>query len=282
MFLAGCVSVRCFFGLRERNDAGRDEGQTETVVLAGNIECPVLIRNRRQVLWKLLSFNGGKQAMGPNSLKSFAWVAATATLILGGVSSANAYTIYTDRAAWEAAIPGNTITTDTFSSPIGSVQSITLDSGIVSTNSSPPILPNAFDNNSVSGGVYNDATQAGTGNTASNTITWVFPSAHVFAFGADFISAGLDRLTLIGNFDGTGDQTIVVYNTIGGPDGFLGVVGTAKFDSVVFGNNLTIVDSFSIDNASFAVPEPSTVLLVLMGAFGLFSTKRVSRGQGAD
>jgi len=224
--------------------------------------------------------------MGPNSLKSFAWVAATATLILGGVSSANAYTIYTNRAAWEAAIPGSTFITDTFSNSIGSAQSITLDSGIVSTNSSPPILPNAFNNNSVSivnPGVYDNATQAGIGNSASNTITWTLPFS-VFAFGADFISANLDRLTLTGNFDGTGGETIVVYNTIGGPDGFLGIVGQVEFSSVVLGNNSTDVDSFRIDNASFAVavPEPTTILLILIGAFGLCSTKRVRRGQDAE
>lgn len=213
-----------------------------------------------------------------NSLKSFALVTGTATLLLGGISSANAYTIFTDRSAWEAAISGNTIITDTFSNPIGSAQSITLDSGIVSTNSIPPTLPNAFNNNSVSGGVYNNATQAGTGNSASNTITWVFPSAHVFAFGADFFNTNVDSLTLTGNFDGMGNQTIIVNNTIGGPDGFLGVVGMAKFSSVVFGNNLTVVDSFSIDNASFAVPEPSTVVLVLVGGLGLLSSKRVKRG----
>jgi hypothetical protein len=218
--------------------------------------------------------------MNLNSLKSLALVIGTTTLILGGITSANAYTIYTTRAAWEAAIPGSTIITDTFSNDISSAQSITLDSGIVSTNSIPPTLPNSFQNNSVFGGVFNDATQAGTG-TASNTITWAFPGP-VFAFGADFFSTNVDRLTLTGNFDGTGDQTFVVNNTMGGPDGFLGLVGLAQFNSVVFGNNSTTVDAFSIDNASFAtqgqVPEPGTVFLILAGWLGLLSTKRLKLG----
>ncbi len=175
------------------------------------------------------------------------------------------------------AVSGSAITTDTFSNDIASAQSITLDSGIVSTNSIPPTLPNAFNNNSVSGGVFNNATQAGSGNTASNAITWVFPSAHVFAFGADFISAGEDRLTLSGNFDGTGDQTILVNNTIGGSDGFLGVVGSAKYGSVVLGNASTTVDAFSIDNASFALPEPGTAALLLLGGLGLLAVKRPMR-----
>lgn len=208
----------------------------------------------------------GNNLVKLNALNSLAFATGTVTLLLSSVSSVSAYTIYTNRTAWEAALatnPSYKITTDTFSNTISSAQSITLDSGIVSTNSAPPTLPNQFNNNSVSivtSGAYDNATQAGTGNSASNTITWQFP-APVWAFGADFFSAGAGRLTLIGNFDGTGDQTILVNNTIGGRDGFLGIVGTAEFSSVVFSNNTTTVDSFEIDNASFAtkVPEPNMV-----------------------
>ncbi|GBF79655.1 PEP-CTERM sorting domain-containing protein [Aphanothece sacrum] len=200
-----------------------------------------------------------------NTVNSLVLVTGTATLLFSAVSSASAFTVYTDRAAWEAAIassipPGwNTILTDTFSNDIASAQSITLDSGIVSTNSGPITLPNSFNNNSVSGGVYNNATQAGNG-TASNTITWVFPSLKTWAFGADFISVNDGGLTLTGNFDGTGDQTLSVFAEIGGGTGFLGIVGMTKFDSVVFGNNSDIVDGFGIDNASHTVPEPLTML----------------------
>jgi len=160
---------------------------------------------------------------------------------------------YTNRTAWEAALatnPSYKITIDTFSNTISSAQSITLDSGIVSTNSAPPTLPNSFNNNSVSivnPGVYDNA--SGTLAGASDTITWQFP-ATVLAFGADF--SRIDELTLTGNFDGTGDQTISINPTIGGENGFLGIIGTAEFSSVIFANNTTDVDSFSIDNASFA------------------------------
>jgi hypothetical protein len=220
------------------------------------------------------------------NLKVFALVTGTATLLLSGVSSANAFTLFTNRAAWEAAITGSNITTDTFSNLIPSAQSITFDSGIVSTNSLDVILPNAFNNNSVSiiePDVYNNATQAGPGNTASSTITWNFPSS-VFAFGADFFSATSGRLTLSGDFDGTGSQTLTVFESIGGSDGFLGVVGQASFNSIVFGNNTTTVDSFSIDNASFASGNPTTdipesnavVALALVGGSLLLSKKRKS------
>ena len=61
-----------------------------------------------------------------------------------------------------------------------------------------------------------------------------------------YVGAGhTDRLSLTGNFDGTGDQTVLVNNTIGGPDGFLGIISMAAFSSVVLGNNVTVVDSFS-------------------------------------
>jgi hypothetical protein len=100
----------------------------------------------------------------------------------------------------------------------------------------------------------------------------------VAAFGVDLFRANIDRLTLVGNFDGTGDQTVLAYNTMGGPDGFLGIIGMAPFSSVVFGNNSTDVDAFSVDNASFAsavsVPEPTTIVLLLAGSLGVLRGKR--------
>lgn len=186
--------------------------------------------------------------------------------LLGLAAPGSAYTTLTNRSNWQAALSGP-IVTDTFSTPINSAQTITLDSGIISMNSGPAVLPNVFNNNSVgvvtSGvNVYDNATQAG-GGTASNTVTWLFPSA-VTAFGADFIGAGTGRLSLAGDFDGLGLQTLIVNTTIGGSDGFLGIIGTAPFTSIVLGNPSTQVDSFSIDNASFApvpgVPGPLPLL----------------------
>jgi len=117
----------------------------------------------------------GNNLVKLNALNSLAFATGTVTLLLSSVSSVSAYTIYTNRTAWEAAITANPsykITTDTFSNTISSAQSITLDSGIVSTNSAPPTLPNSFNNNSVSivnPGVYDNASGTLTG--ASDTIT---------------------------------------------------------------------------------------------------------------
>lgn len=161
--------------------------------------------------------------------------------------------------AWEMALGGVVITTNTFSNPIPSAQTIALDTGIISTNSIPPLLPNLFDNNSVNAGVYGNATQAGTDNSASNTIDWTFPKP-IIGFGADFISASIDRLTLSADFDGKGPQTLTVYASIGAGNGFLGVVGSSAWTSLRFGNAMPVVDSFSIDNASYAVPGPLPAL----------------------
>ncbi|MGB5594513.1 MAG: hypothetical protein WBM32_00065 [Crocosphaera sp.] len=71
---------------------------------------------------------------------SLSTVLTLATLGVGVLAqSAQAFTIFTDRAAWEAAIAGATITTDPFDNDIALAQSITLDSGIISTNSPPAI-----------------------------------------------------------------------------------------------------------------------------------------------
>ncbi|WP_332865394.1 hypothetical protein [Pannus brasiliensis] len=197
------------------------------------------------------------------------------TFALLSVSSARAFTIYTDRTAWQNAVtapPGNTITTDTFSTNIPAAQTITLTSGIVSANSLPP--PVGVEFNTVSGGNYVNATD-GDASEGSAAITWTFPGP-TFAFGANFSLVNPNSLTLSGNFDGTGNQTLVVYNSLNASSGFLGIIGNANFNSIVFGNASTVLDIFIVDNASFAVgippaavPEPGTVvgLTFVAGSF---------------
>jgi hypothetical protein len=214
--------------------------------------------------------------------QGLALMTGSSVFLLSNVSAADAFTVFTNRAAWEAASAGSPIITDTFSTVIPSAQTINLVSGIVSTNSADITLPNAFNNNSTSVdtvGQYANATQAlgaePPPHTASETITWTFPRP-TFAFGADFFSAGEGRLTLEGDFDGTGIQSLTVYSALGNTGtGFLGVVGNANFDSIIFSNNITTVDGFFVDNASFVVPEPFTILgsstAVILGA--LFKRK---------
>jgi hypothetical protein len=200
-------------------------------------------------------------------------LALTTGAVLTALSTpAQAYLVYDSFPAWQTALGSLTITTDPFSTTILSAQSILLDSGTTSTNSGPAVLPNAFNNNSVgvvNAGFYDNAVQAGSG-SASNTIAWTF-SSPMMAFGADFVSASAGRLSLSGDFDGLGLQTLLVNDFIGGPDGFLGVIGTVPFTRVTFGNPTTTVDGFAIDNAYFApVPGPLPVL----GASAAFGWSR--------
>ncbi len=226
-------------------------------------------------LSKVINHGGReKRSLSKALLKSFSLATVfTTTLVLSSVSSAEAFTTFTNRTAWQAAvdaIAGSVTTTDTFTNNIASAQTITLDSGIVSANSFPPAV--MFGDNSVGGGLFNNATD-GDASDASATITWTFPSP-VFAFGADFLSTNPGWLNLTGNFDGTGNQTLLVNDSIGGADGFLGIIGNANFSSIVFGNNTTSLDTFHIDSASFAsvasvpvaVPEPGMITgLVFLG-----------------
>jgi hypothetical protein len=197
---------------------------------------------------------------GQNHISTLILTAASALSVL--CAPAWAFTVYTSLPSWQAALTSPAITTDSFSTTIPSAQSIVLDSGTTSTNSGPAVLPNAFNNNSVgvvNVGFYDNAVQAGSG-SASNTINWVFPTPMV-AFAADFLRTDAGRLSLAGDFDGTGLQTLLVNDTMGAADGFLGVIGTVPFSSVTFGNPETTVESFSIDNAYFApVPGPLPVL----------------------
>jgi hypothetical protein len=224
---------------------------------------------------------GEKYSLSKALLKSFSLgVVFTTTLVLSSVSAAEAFTIFTDRTAWQAAvdaIAGSVTTTDTFSNNIASAQTITLDSGIVSVNSFPPDAT-LFEDNRVSGGFFRNAT--GNVSVTSETITWTFPSS-VFAFGADFNLVDVDSLTLTGNFDGTGNQTLIVNNTIGGANGFLGIIGNANFSSIIFGNN-ALGDVFAINNAYFAsvaaaVPEPSTITGLMFLGGGLVARRLAKR-----
>jgi hypothetical protein len=207
----------------------------------------------------------------------FALATGLALIILS--SPAQAYTVYTDLPSWQSALFNYIISTDTFSTTIPSAQSITLASSIISTNSGPITLPNSFNNNSVgilpAAGLYDNAVQAGAAATASSSITWAFP-VPVIAFGADFIGAGSNRLSLGGDFDGTGLQTLTVNTALGGQNGFLGVIGTVPFSKVIFGNPLQTVDAFSIDNAYFA-PVPVPGPLPVIGASVAFGWSRCLR-----
>ncbi len=158
--------------------------------------------------------------------------------------------IFTNRTAWESAIMRD-FQTETFSTLFTNRQVLVLDSGIVSTAVG-----------SLHANFVNSALEFNGGASQFGFLQWTFPS-NVFAFGGDFRSIGPapDGLSLVGVFDETGEQTISIAGALGGPSGFLGIVGTVPIDSIKWvapNRSGSDADAFQIDNFSFAsVPEPS-------------------------
>ncbi len=191
---------------------------------------------------------------------------------------ADAVVVYTHRNAWEAAVGGGVVITDTFSNPIPFSKSITFDSGIVSTGKGvDSVLP---DSNVVDAGSYSG--RVDTFNRLANTfdsLTWTFPMP-IFALGADWFGAltGGD-LTLTGNFDGIVNETLNFDGRAGfSGTGFLGIVGSALFDTVTLGTQTRIRDeAFRVDNLSFAVPAPASWGLLAIGFAGLAFARRNRR-----
>lgn len=193
---------------------------------------------------------------------------------------AAAFAYYTSRAAWEAAV-GAPVTTDHFSNPVANAASILFDTGIVSTHED-------FDHFG-SANVFADANAifAGSGRyqgramSDAKEIIWVFPTP-VFAFGADWISPlSLGRLTVTGNFDGTGMTTVGLLGPLEpDTDGFFGIVGAGSFASIVLGTESTSQnEAFAADDLSFAsgIPEPGTQVLLVAGLAALGRRRRALR-----
>ena len=235
------------------------------------------------------------------AMKTLSMTAVSATLMaLGaGVTPAEAVTVFTDRIAWEETVSG--ITTDTFSTPQSSSQSLLLESGIEVTGVSSVW----------SSGQFYTSTPS-----HSQSVVFKFPS-QIIGFGADFSSTTSNGgLTVSGLFDGIAGIDTVVFSEYLQEQGtgFLGIVADRAFDLISFGMQsppLAVAaanEAFQMDNLSFAsnlaqsdpssspelptdsendrdeqippltdtrsesVPEPASVLgLVIMAVFGTTS-----------
>jgi len=195
----------------------------------------------------------------------------------GLMSEAAAFAVYTSRAAWEAAA-GGALTTDPFDNPVANAASITFDTGVVSVHQD-------FDSFSIPGdanAIFAAGQYQGRASRDVQEITWTFPSP-IFAFGADWTSpVSLGLLTVRGNFDGTGTDTIELLDYIAlDTDGFLGIVGTSPFVSIVFGTERTPQnEAFGVDNLSFTaqvVSAPATMVLLAGGLAALGLRRRRPR-----
>ncbi|MEQ9238581.1 MAG: PEP-CTERM sorting domain-containing protein [Coleofasciculus sp. E2-BRE-01] len=179
------------------------------------------------------------------AMKTLSMTAASATLMaLGtGVTPAEAVTVFTDRTAWEETVSG--ITTETFSTPQSSSQSLLLESGIQVTGVSSVW----------SSGQFYTSTPS-----RSESVEFEFPS-QILGFGADFSSTTSNGgLTVSGLFDEIPGVDTVVFSEYlqGQGTGFLGIVADTAFKSLSFAMQSPALaisaanEAFQIDNFSFA------------------------------
>jgi hypothetical protein len=218
-------------------------------------------------------------------VKAFSIAAAGILMLLAAVKPTQAFTLYTDRAAWEAAV-GHFIT-ETFDTNIANDPVITFGNGTRSTGINPfstgitIFMTNRVQNGSYWGRVDSSKDFPKKDEKRFEEIRWLFPTP-VFAFGADWLQAANGSgLTLSGNFDSLGVETISFFEELGFPgDGFLGIVGTAPFSELVFREENPVVSGvgdefFYADNLSIAaVPEPTTIAGLVAAGAGMIAMRR--------
>lgn len=201
--------------------------------------------------------------------------AAAGSALAGG----GGFTIYTDRAAWEAALGGSTAFVEDFDALTPGVISngATLDTGLIQItrdgdgNAGDGAL--SIEPGSVFGNINGTNFLDGeTGASPHENVNIGFGGQNVFAFGADWFSPfSGDGIILIAGENTVSLESITSFNT-----GFLGFVSTTEsFGTVSIAGNpddITFQELWSADNVSFAVPAPGA--LALLGMAGLIGRRR--------
>ena len=186
-------------------------------------------------------------------------------------------TVYTDRAAWEAAVGGafslenfNDLTTGDI------LDGATLDTGVlqITRDGSPnnadgalAISPGTLFGN-IDGTNFLDGE---TGASPHERVDFRFNGQAVFAFGADFTSPF--------SGDGIGIEfagEVFLLDGIGGGASFFGLVSSGDVASVVSivgsPDAITFQELWQADNFVYAVPAPASAALLGLG--GLVATRR--------
>ena len=205
--------------------------------------------------------------LGELMMKVFykAAMASMLAIAVAGTASA-ATTMYTDRAAFEAA--AGALTTEDFSGAPSSAFTYGVHGGTVA-------IAGGASSYAVNGTDYLDTDIAGTP-IDPGTLTITFTSA-ITAFGADFFSLNNNVPRTYLNVGGT------EFNPLPDSPAFLGFISDTGFTTVTFFNPLDggNDDHFGLDNLSYgAAPEPASWAMML-GGFGAIGGAMRSRRKAA-
>jgi hypothetical protein len=179
-------------------------------------------------------------------------------------------TVYTDRAAWEAALSAP-IVTENFNAITPQVigDGDTLDTGLVQLyrDGSPNGGDGALEIEPGSNFGNFDGTTFLSGETGAaphEIVDVQFNSLRVIAFGADWVSPfSGDGIGLE-----VGSELILLDSISGFGSGFVGFISDSDvYDTIsIVGNpdDVTFQELWSADNFSYAVPEPASLMLLVL------------------
>ena len=198
--------------------------------------------------------------------------------------SAKAATVfYTDRKAWESAVPSFSL--EEFNRRTPNVDSFTFDDvDVTSTGTPTSAPPNQHTRNRVNLDGQFDALIINDDPARFNTITWTFGDSDVIGFFAEFFSVE-DGMMITGNYDG--GASIDLFSVLGGAmtntgeaEGGFGVISDTAFDSITYSFTGSGDSSFRVDDLAVAVPTPA--LLPGLVGMGVAALRKKKDGEIAE
>lgn len=203
----------------------------------------------------------------------------SAIALIAGTASAQ-LTVFTDRAAWEAAVGGGIVTED-FNSQVDGViaDGATLDTGLlqITRNGGPNGGDGLLEIEPGTNFGDIDGTRFISGETGAaphERVEIAFNGQNIFAFGGDWTSPfSGDGIGLE-----VGGEIILLDSITGFNTGFVGFVSNgATFSEIaIVGNpaDVTFQELWQGDNFSYAVPSPAAAGLLGLGGIAIASRRR--------